>query len=90
MKAVFSAPGVVDLVTALEVLSNMFRGRKGPLLSTIHAAKGTEATRVIIYCPELIPSKYANTSWQRDQEDNLLYVAITRAQEELVYLGEIV
>lgn len=31
-------------------------------------------------------SRWAKQQWQRDQENNLIYVAITRSQGELVYL----
>ena len=33
------------------------------------------------------PSKAARQPWQLEQEANLAYVAITRAQEDLVYIG---
>ena len=33
-----------------------------------------------------MPSKYARSAWQQLQEENLIYVAITRAQETLVYV----
>lgn len=59
---------------------------KGIMLSTIHKAKGLEHDRVFFLCPELIPSKYATQPWQYEQEENLKYVAITRAKHELVYV----
>jgi len=36
--------------------------------------------------PELIPSKYASTEEELQQEQNLKYVAITRAKSELIYI----
>ena len=36
--------------------------------------------------PELIPSKFATMDWQFEQEENLRYVAITRARKELIYV----
>ena len=60
---------------------------KGILLSTIHKAKGLQNKRIFFLCPELIPSRYATMDWQFEQEMNLKYVAITRAQEELVYVS---
>lgn len=56
------------------------------LLSTIHKAKGLEAKRVFILDAWRMPSPYARKPHQREQEMNLLYVAITRAQEELYYV----
>ena len=59
-------------------------------LSTIHKAKGREWPKVAILRPDLIPSKWARQDWQLQQENNLLYVAWTRAQEELYFLqGEL-
>ena len=33
-----------------------------------------------------MPSKWANSDWQIEQENNLIYVAITRAMKELIYV----
>lgn len=56
-------------------------------LSTIHKSKGREWNRVYILQRDLIPSKYAKQAWQLKQEQNLEYVAITRAKQELIYVG---
>lgn len=53
--------------------------------TTIHRAKGLEWPRVLFLDPQLLPSKYAKQPHELLQEDNLAYVGITRAQEELVY-----
>lgn len=58
------------------------------VLSTIHKAKGLEADRVFILNPSLIPSKYATTELEFYQEKCLMYVAITRARKELVFVEE--
>lgn len=60
----------------------------GVMLSTIHKSKGTENKRVFLLLPDLIPSQYASSEWQLGQESNLLYVAITRAKESLIYLDD--
>ena len=53
-------------------------------LSTIHKAKGREWDRVYWYGPNRWqPSPYAKQAWQLIQEDNLCYVACTRAKQEL-------
>jgi superfamily I DNA/RNA helicase len=57
-------------------------------LSSIHQAKGLEWENVVFYAPELIPSFYATQPWQRVQEDNLKYVGITRARNNLYFLPE--
>lgn len=66
-------------------LDQLFIQGHGPVLSTIHKAKGEEADRVFIHQPELIPSRFATSNSARQQEFNLLYVAITRAKERLTY-----
>ncbi|HEV8176932.1 MAG TPA: ATP-dependent helicase [Gemmatimonadales bacterium] len=54
-------------------------------LSTIHKAKGREWNRVYLYGRNLYqPSPYARQDWQLGQEDNLCYVAVTRAKATLI------
>lgn len=56
-------------------------------MSTIHKAKGREWDRVfILNRSQTMPSKWARQEWQIQQEWNIQYVAITRAQRELVWL----
>jgi superfamily I DNA/RNA helicase len=70
-------------------ISSIFKeSGDGVMLSTIHKAKGTENNRVFILLPKLIPSQYATQVWQMEQEMNLMYVAITRAKNELIYINE--
>jgi superfamily I DNA/RNA helicase len=61
---------------------------EGVMLSTIHKAKGMENNRIFFLLPNLIPNQFATQSWQIQQEHNLMYVAITRAKNELIYLNE--
>lgn len=56
------------------------------VLSTIHKAKGLENDRVFFLGRNLIPSRYAVTKEQLQQEQNLNYVAVTRARKELIFL----
>ena len=56
------------------------------ILSTIHKSKGLEAERVIILDRKLMPSPFATKQWQKQQEDNLLYVAMTRSSDYLGYI----
>jgi superfamily I DNA/RNA helicase len=61
---------------------------RGIRLSSIHKAKGLEAERVYLLQPKggEVPHPMAKQPWAREQENNLLYVAITRAINELVYV----
>lgn len=79
------ANNVEELVRAIQ---SMFGENAGGavMLSTIHKAKGLEAERVFILDAWRMPSPYARKPHQREQEYNLLYVAITRAKSELYYL----
>ncbi len=54
-------------------------------LCTVHRSKGREWKRVYLLGRNAyMPSGYAKKDWQIEQEANLCYVAVTRAQEELV------
>ena len=55
----------------------------GVKFSTIHKAKGTEADRVVILGPEMIPHPMAKSAAAREQEKHIHYVAITRAKKTL-------
>lgn len=56
-------------------------------LSTVHKAKGLEFETVFILDREkYMPSRWAAQEWQKIQEQNLLYVAVTRAKLNLVYI----
>lgn len=61
----------------------------GIKLSSIHKAKGMEANRVFFLRPEgaSCPHPMAKSVWEREQELNITYVAITRAINELVYVS---
>ena len=60
----------------------------GITLSTIHKSKGLEADRVFILQRELMPSRYAVTDQQLEQEQNLRYVAYTRAKTTLGFIHD--
>lgn len=56
-------------------------------LSTIHKSKGREWSRVFwLDRAGTCPSRWARQEWQVGQEVNLMYVAATRAQAELIEL----
>lgn len=75
----------------LDKITSIFTDTKdkpGIRLSSIHKAKGLEAHRVFFLQPKgaECPHPMAKTKWQKDQELNLCYVAVTRAITELIYV----
>ena len=73
----------------LECLEGLFNNNVQALtLSTIHKAKGMEADRVWWLNASLCPSKWAKQDWQKKQELNLCYVAVTRAKVALLYIED--
>ncbi len=76
----------------IDFISTIFLDEKIPgiILSTIHKSKGLEADKVYILCPHLMPSQFAITPEALKQEQNLMYVARTRAKKELIYIRDFV
>lgn len=66
-------------------LTSKFSGARGPLLGTIHGAKGLEASRVVLMLP---PRPRADTELAQDmdwdEEARVLYVGASRARRELL------
>ena len=59
-------------------------------LSSIHKAKGLEFKNCyLVGMAQFVPSKYAVTKEQLEQEKNLKYVATTRAIENLVHITDV-
>lgn len=56
-------------------------------LATIHRSKGLEWPVVFWLDRSLLPSKWARQEWELEQENNLGYVAVTRAKETLIYIN---
>src|SRR5581483_4174078 len=76
----------------LAKINSVFTDNKtspGVRLSSVHKSKGMESHRVFLLQPfgASMPHPKAESAWQVEQEYNLLYVAITRAIEELVYVS---
>ena len=81
-------PQCPDIVQAIcSQIDSLFSDNVGKstkhlvLLSSIHRSKGCEWNRV--FWLQAGESKWARKDWEKDQEVNLSYVAITRAQQEL-------
>lgn len=84
----FLSEEVYNVIQLKKMIEDIFSDEvKGVLLSTIHKAKGLENDKIFFLCPELIPSVYATQPWHFEQEENLRYVAITRAKHSLVYVS---
>ena len=76
-----------DLIKKIDIIFTD-DDKGGVCLSTIHKAKGLEADNVYILCPSLMPSKHAKKEWEKVAEENLRYVAITRAKKTLNFISE--
>lgn len=76
-----------DVIAKIETMFSD-ENKKGICLSTIHKAKGLENERIFILMPQLMPSKYAKKPWELEQEDNLKYVAYTRAKQTLGFIND--
>ena len=77
---------VEELIKLVNSIFSDNTAKKEIILSTIHKSKGLENDRVFFLIPELIPSRFATMDWQLEQEENLRYVATTRARRELIYV----
>ncbi len=76
----------VETKTSLiNIINKIFSDKlDGIVLSSVHKAKGLENPRVfILYYDELMPHPMAETPSDYQQEINIKYVAVTRAQESL-------
>lgn len=80
---------VSDVIAKINSVFTDDREVAGIRLSSIHKAKGLEARRVFLIRTKdaPLPHPMAKTAWAKKQEFNLLYVAITRAIEEFVYVA---
>lgn len=73
----------------LAIIDNLFSDTVGAItLATIHKAKGLEAPRVFWLNSSKCPAKWVKTDWQLQQENNLCYVAVTRAKKALFMIEE--
>ncbi len=78
-------------VTTLEELAaridGLFGDARGMVtLSTAHRAKGKEAENVFVLLPHLMPLPNAETPEEREAEDCVRFVAVTRAKRKLVFV----
>jgi len=81
--------GESTVSAAVRFVDNLFAdgAQNCVTLATYHRSKGREWPRVVLLQhAKRCPSPYAKQPWQREQEDNLAYVAFTRAQQSLLFL----
>lgn len=80
---------IADAVAFVEAMFAEDVTKSGVLtLCTYHRSKGREWPRVyLLEHNKRCPSPWAKQDWQKSQEDNLAYVAITRAQQTLAYVS---
>jgi len=82
--------GVTNTTQILTKIDSVFtddRKSPGVRFSSGHKAKGLEARRVFILDPiSLRFQRKKQADWEREQNNNLRYVMITRAIEELCYV----
>jgi DNA helicase II / ATP-dependent DNA helicase PcrA len=75
---------ISTLVKKIQELFDDTENKKILVLSTIHRSKGREFNHVFaLGMDKYSPSKYAKRDWELVQENNLLYVLVTRAKNHL-------
>ena len=76
--------------TLCSFIENFFGVEKNRHLTlcTAHKSKGLEWDRVFILNSECFMPKWVKQDWAIQQEKNIVYVAITRAKKDLVYIKE--
>lgn len=67
----------------LSIVEKLSKSTSGATFSTIHKAKGLESEQVYILRPDTMPSPFAVTEEAKVQENNLIYVAVTRSKMNL-------
>ena len=86
-RIIWAKSGAKTLEALEHAITDLFSDDRASVqLSSVHKAKGLEADRVWILCPDLLPSPRARTPEQIEQEQNLAYVALTRCRQELIWI----
>lgn len=80
---------VDDVTRKIESIFTDDKNGTGIRFSSIHKAKGLESDRVFFLMPRgaECPHPMAKSAWQREQEYNCLYIGVTRARLELIYVS---
>lgn len=83
--------GLKNADEVVERIDSIFSddSKNGICLSTVHKSKGLESERVFILCPEKFYLKACmRVPWMAEQENNLVYVAYTRAKQYLGFITD--
>ena len=82
--------GILNTDELIAKINSIFSSgnKEGIQLSTIHKAKGLEADNVFILNSSLMENVYSKSTWEKQSEDNLIYVAYTRAKKTLNFIKE--
>ena len=85
-----SQPQATSIESLKYYIDELFSDENSPVtLSTIHKYKGDEGERIFVHKAGDMPMVWRNQrDWQLEQEQNLLYVALTRSKSELFIVGE--
>ncbi|WP_375515966.1 UvrD-helicase domain-containing protein [uncultured Nostoc sp.] len=85
-----SQPQATSIESLKYYIDELFSDENSPVtLSTIHKYKGGEGERIFVHKAGDMPMVWRNQrDWQLEQEQNLLYVALTRSKSELFIVGE--
>ncbi len=84
----FQSKSLAELASSISQLFGS-EDDEAVLLSTIHRAKGMESERVYIAEPLTLPLLWeSQKEWQEQQEQNLLYVALSRSTKDLFLIGD--
>jgi len=89
LNAIYKGSNCTNTGELKEAIANLSKSTRNPVnLTTIHGAKGLEANRVFHVRPDLVPHSRAAKDWEKEQERNLEFVALTRAKEDLFFANE--
>ena len=84
----FQSRSLAELASSIKQLFGS-EDDEAVLLSTIHRAKRMESERVYIAEPLTLPLVWeSQKQWQSQQEQNLLYVALSRSTKDLFLIGD--
>jgi DNA helicase-2/ATP-dependent DNA helicase PcrA len=86
LNAIYKGSHCTNTGELIEAIANLSKPTKNAVnLTTIHGAKGLEASRVFHVKPSLVPHPKAEKDWEEEQERNLYFVALTRAKQDLFF-----
>lgn len=84
--AIYDGNNCQDIDQCIKLINHLCQVNKHAVnLTTIHGAKGLEANRVFLLRPDLIPHHSAIQDWEKENESNLLFVALTRSKHSLFF-----